>query len=78
MVMNNTDTRSVVAAEVRASLARKGESAAWLAETTAISKAALSRKLRGDTSFTVEEIVSIALALDADPAKLLPAAEVAA
>lgn len=76
--MNNTDTRSVVAAEVRASLARKGESAAWLAEATGISKAALSRKLRGDTSFTVEEVVAVAVALSVDPVILLPAAEVAA
>ena len=71
--MNTTDTRSAVAAEVRASLARKGETAAWLSESAGISKTALSRKLRGDVSFTVEEVVAVADALGIDADTLLPA-----
>lgn len=76
--MNPTTTRSAIAAEVRAALARKGQSAAWLAEEAGISKAALSRKLRGDVSFTVEELVLVAIALAIEPEVLLPRAEVAA
>lgn len=72
--MNPTDTRSAVAAEMRAALARAGRTASWLAERTQISKQALSRKLRGDTSFTVEELVSASVALDVDPSTLVPGA----
>ena len=73
--MNTTDTRSAVAAEVRASLARKGETAAWLSESAGISKTALSRKLRGDVSFTAEELLSVADALGIDDVDtLLPRA----
>lgn len=70
--MNPTNTRSAIAAEARAALARKGQSAAWLAEDAGISKAALSRKLRGEVSFTVEELVLVAEALAVEPDALLP------
>lgn len=76
--MNPTNTRSAIAAEVRAALARKGQSAAWLAVEAGISKAALSRKLRGEVSFTVEELVLVADALDVEPDALLPRTGVAA
>lgn len=66
------NTRSAVAAEVRASLGRAGRSAAWLAQSAGISRAALSRKLRGDVSFTVEELVLVALALGVEPDTFLP------
>ena len=71
---HQADTRVTVAAEVRAVLARAGRSATWLAVETNISKASLSRKLRGETSFTVEELVAVcgALGID-DPAMLVPA-----
>lgn len=69
--MTTEDTRRAVAAEVRASLARDGRSATWLATEADISKTALSRKLRGDTSFTVEELVAVAIALNIDPAPLV-------
>ena len=76
--MTPTDTRSAVAAEVRASLARAGQTASWLAEHAQISKQALSRKLRGDTSFTVEELVAVSVALDVDPAHLVAPVRAAA
>lgn len=66
-----TETRDAVAAEVRASLARDGRAAQTLASDTGISKAALSRKLRGLTPFYVEELLAIAVALDVDPAKFV-------
>ena len=71
MDMTTADTRKAIAAEVRASLARDGRPATWLATATDISKTALSRKLKGDVSFTVEELVAVALALDVDPAALV-------
>ena len=58
--MNTTSTRNSIAAEVRADLARKQMSAAELSRETGISKAALSRKLRGESSFTVEELLTVA------------------
>ena len=70
--MNPTNARSAIAAEARAALARQGQSAAWLAEEAGISKAALSRKLRGEVSIYVDELVLIAIALELDPSDLLP------
>ena len=68
--MTATQIREAVAAEVRAALARDGRKAVQLADETGISTAALSRKLRGLTPFYVEELLSIAAALDIEPAPL--------
>ena len=76
--MTQADTRITVAAEVRAALARAGQSATWLADETDISKQALSRKLRAETSFTVEELVAVCVALGIDPATIVPAGRAAA
>lgn len=65
-------TREAIAAEVRASLARSGQSSLWLAERSGISKSPLSLKLRGQRSFSVEELLAVAAALDVDPGTLLP------
>lgn len=69
--MNRTATRQAVAAEVRASLGRKGWSQADLAEASGVSTASLSRKMRAERSFTVEELVAIAAALDIEAGRLL-------
>ena len=55
----STDTRSKVAAEVRASLARANLSAADITRSTGIPVATLGRKLRGESSFSVEELDAI-------------------
>jgi len=70
--MNSTETREYVAAETRAALARDGRSAMQLATDTGISKSSLSKKMRGQVPFYVEEIVDIAVALGIDPSALVP------
>ena len=70
--MTHTEAREYIAAEARAALARDGRSAAQLAEAAGIPRSSLSKKLRGLVSFTVEEVVAIAVALDIDPAALVP------
>ncbi len=78
--MNTTEAREYVAAEVRAALARDGRSAAQLATDSGIPRSSLSKKMRAQVSLTVEETLAIAVALNVDPASLLPAttAQVAA
>lgn len=72
-----TDTRAAIAAEVRAALARDGRTAAALAQAAGLSRGALSRKMRGEVSFSVEEALRIALALDIDAMALLAPASLA-
>lgn len=69
--MDTIDIRQAVAAEVRAALAREGQSQAWLSARAGISRSPLALKLRGQRSLTVEELVAIAAALDVDPATIL-------
>lgn len=69
--MTYTETRQAVAAEVRAAQGRKGWTQAELAAASGVSTASLSRKMRGQRSFTVEEMVAIATALDIDAGALL-------
>lgn len=83
--MNTSTIRDSIAAEVRADLARKQMPAAELSRGTGISTAALTRKLRGETSFTVEELLAvsrstgtaadsyIAAAIRPEPAAKVPA-----
>lgn len=70
--MNTNQNREEVAAEVRAAVARKGWQQADLARATGLNKSSLSRKLRGEVSIYVDELVLIAIALDIDPGDLLP------
>ena len=74
--MSTTDTRAAVAAEVRAAIARSGRSDAEVASAAGIHRATISRRLRGETSFTVEELVALAVALDVSVADLLPKSRV--
>lgn len=73
-----TEHRSAVAGEVRAAIARAGVSARSLASEVEMSPASLSRKLRGDVSFSVEEVIAIANQLDVSITSLIPPAESAA
>lgn len=70
-------SRQAVAAEVRAALARAGRRQADLAREVGISRAALSRKMRGEGAFYVEEIVAIADALGIDAGRLVATATAA-
>lgn len=70
--MHTKPAREYVAAETRAALARDGRTATQLATDTGISKSSLSKKLRGQVSFSVEELVSVAVALSIDPGTLVP------
>lgn len=70
-VMKNRNSRRIVAAEVRVALARQGGTQADLATKAGLSKASLSRKMRGDVAFTVDELVAVAIALDVDAGSLI-------
>lgn len=66
-----------VAAEVRASIARKGVSQTVVAEQAQMSNASLSRKLKGQYPFAVDELLAIAPLLDITASRILAAAEAA-
>lgn len=66
-----------VAAEVRASIARKGVSQSVVAEQSGMSGASLSRKLKGQYPFGVDELLAIAPLLDTTASGILAAAEAA-
>ncbi len=75
MNMNRTtDLREAIAGELRAALARDGRSLTDLAHDSGVSKAALSRKLKGDTAVSVEELLRISVALDVSPASIVDSA----
>ena len=76
--MDNNTIRDKVAAEVRATQGRANISAAELSRETGISKAALHRKLRGETSFSIEEIIAVARACDVPVGSLIAPADISA
>lgn len=76
--MNQTETRKVIAGEVRAHLGRLEMSRAELARRSDISPTALHQKVKGKVSFTVEEILRVEEALELEPGTLTLAAVQAA
>lgn len=64
--------RAIVAAEVRAELARARVPAASLAAVLGIAQPNVSRRLNGHIAFTVDEIAAVAAALRVPPAAFLP------
>lgn len=64
--------RKRVADEVRACIARKGNPRAEVETAIGISQSALSRKLRGENAFTVDELLSLAQFLDVEAAVFFP------
>lgn len=68
--MSQNPTHSV-AAEVRAELGRQGHTNAWLAEQLGVSEMWVSRRLRGLTRFTEDDLKRIGNALAIPPADLL-------
>lgn len=65
-------TASDVSAIVRAEVARRRVSGAALAESLGLTQTAMSRRLRGVTPFSVDELVKVARVLDMPAAELLP------
>ena len=65
-------TRADVAAEVRALLGRQDKSQRWLSEQTGIGAPGLSRRLKGERDFNLDELSSIATALGVPLSALLP------
>lgn len=76
MPMRNPTGRDV-AAEVRAHLGRQAKSQRWLSEQTGIGAPGLSRRLKGDRAFTLDELACIADALGVPMSALLPTEAVA-
>lgn len=64
--------RKRVADEVRACIARRGKSRAEIEAAIVISQSALSRKLRGENAFTVDEILGLAHVLDVEASAFFP------
>lgn len=68
--MSQNPTHSV-AAEVRAELGRQGRNRSWLAEQLDVSDMWVSRRLRGQTRFTEDDLRRVAEALGVSAADLL-------
>ena len=66
-----------VADEVRAGMARKRVTQQALAAAISLSQAALSRRLRGEVAFDVNELTAVAAHLDIPLSDLLPSEAVA-
>lgn len=65
-------TTSYVAAEVRAEMGRQARDNTWLARRLDVSEMWVSRRLRGITEFTADDVVRVAEALAVSPAQFLP------
>lgn len=61
-----------VAATVRAELARAGRNQQSLANHLHLSQPAISRRLKGDVSFSIDELVSVAAYLGVDVTLFVP------
>jgi len=73
-----TARRQAIASEVRAALGRDGRTASQLATDAGLSKATLSRKLRGLAPISVDELIEIAYRLNVEPVSLIPTSALAA
>ena len=68
---SGSDFNSMVAAEVRAWLARSGKRQADLAAALGVSQSGISPRLRARVAFTLEELATIAEVFDITLAELL-------
>lgn len=76
--MGTSTTARVVAANVRAELARRGRSATNLAASIGMSQSAMARRLAGQIAFDVNDLGAVATELDVPLSVLLPRVEAAA
>lgn len=74
----STQQRDLIAAEVRAAVARKNIKLGQLAEAIGMNPNVLRRKLNGTSPFGMEELTAVARAIGVPPATLINAALVAA
>ena len=72
--MSRSEHRQIIAAEVRAAVARKRVRLDELSAATGIARSTLSNKINGNSDFTVSELVEVAIALDVSAAEFLPSA----
>lgn len=77
-MMNQAEIRKAIAGEVRAHLGRDEIPGAELARRSDISPAAINRKIKGDVSFTVEELLRVEKALGLEHGSLFAVAQQAA
>lgn len=71
--MTETRTAGRVGANVRAELARRGKTQAWLAGVLGSSQQSVSSRLRGEVAFDVDELAAVAAALEVDVDVLMKA-----
>lgn len=69
--MDAKPQRNPVSSNVRAEMARRGVTQARLAHQLGMAQQSLSRRLRGDTLFSVDELLRIANVLDVPAGELL-------
>lgn len=70
--MSTTDTSRYIVGEVRAAAARERVSIGDLADQIGVSRATMHRRMSGETSFTVDELAAISLALNVAYATFWP------
>jgi transcriptional regulator with XRE-family HTH domain len=70
-ITTQTRLREVVAEEIRALLGRRRMSGGALAAAIGKSEMYVSRRLRGETPFDIDDLDAIATALGVEPGKLL-------
>ncbi len=75
---SNASGRELIAAEVRAELARQRKTSTDVAVILGRSKATTDRRIAGRLSFSAEELMLLAAALDIPVGQFFPAAERAA
>ena len=69
--LSGKDTRSVIAATVRAELARANVSGSQMAQRIGVAESSFSRRATGEVSFSAEEILAIATELGIPSATFL-------
>jgi transcriptional regulator with XRE-family HTH domain len=69
------NTREVIAAEVRAEMARQQKLQSALGELLGLPQQSISRRLRGEIPFRAEELVRVADWLGVPVSQFLPASE---
>jgi transcriptional regulator with XRE-family HTH domain len=63
---------AAIGAEIRAHLGRQGKSLRWLAAAMGVNNTTLSRRVRGDRGFTIDEMTHIARLLGVKVTDLMP------
>jgi transcriptional regulator with XRE-family HTH domain len=70
--MTEMTAAKLVGGNVRAELARAGQTQAWLAGVLGLSQQQASERLRGKVAFRVDELIKVADALGVPVAALMP------